>query len=116
MEGEFTSLLIEWRQGNQAALDALLPLVYDELRRIAARQMARERPDHTLQATALVHEAWMHSPELRKGFVAKFDLGVNAFVPCSSQSAVKRNVLLCPYRNFSLCRDMSHPRGSSVRT
>ena len=59
MEGQFTRLLIEWRQGDQAALDALLPLVYDELRRIAARQMARERSDHTLQPTALVHEAWM---------------------------------------------------------
>lgn len=59
VEGEFTRLLIEWRQGSQAALDALLPQVYDQLRRIAARQMARERPGHTLQATALVHEAWM---------------------------------------------------------
>ena len=59
MEGDFTRLLIEWRHGNPAALDALLPQVYDELRRIAARQMSRERPDHTLQATALVHEAWM---------------------------------------------------------
>jgi RNA polymerase sigma factor (TIGR02999 family) len=59
VEGEFTRLLVEWRQGSQAALDALLPQVYGELRRIAARQMARERPGHTLQATALVHEAWM---------------------------------------------------------
>ena len=59
VEGQFTHLLIEWRQGSQAALDALLPLVYDELRRIAARQMAQERQNHTLQATALVHEAWM---------------------------------------------------------
>ena len=60
VEREITRLLVEWRQGSQAALDALLPLVYDELRRIAARQMSRERADHTLQATALVHEAWMH--------------------------------------------------------
>jgi RNA polymerase sigma factor (TIGR02999 family) len=59
VEREITSLLVEWRQGSQAALDSLLPLVYDELRRIAARQMSRERADHTLQATALVHEAWM---------------------------------------------------------
>jgi RNA polymerase sigma-70 factor, ECF subfamily len=59
VEGEFTRLLIEWRQGDQAALDALLPKVYEQLRHIAARQMSRERPDHTLQATALVHEAWM---------------------------------------------------------
>jgi RNA polymerase sigma factor (TIGR02999 family) len=59
VEQNITSLLIEWRQGHQAARDALLPLVYDELRRIASRQMARERDGHTLQPTALVHEAWM---------------------------------------------------------
>ncbi len=59
MPEDITRLLIEWRQGSQAAHDALLPLVYDELRRIASRQMARERVGHTLQATALVNEAWM---------------------------------------------------------
>lgn len=59
MEQDITRLLTEWRQGNQAALDALMPLVYDELHRIASRQMARERGGHTLQATALVSEAWI---------------------------------------------------------
>lgn len=59
MQEEITRLLVEWRGGDQAALDALLPLVYNELRRIAARHMARERDGHTLQATALVHEAWV---------------------------------------------------------
>jgi RNA polymerase sigma factor (TIGR02999 family) len=59
VEHDITRLLIEWRQGHEAARDALLPLVYDELRRIASRQMARERDGHTLQPTALVHEAWM---------------------------------------------------------
>ena len=59
MDGDFTRLLLEWRQGSPAALDALLPLAYGELRRIASRQMARERSDHTLQATALVNEAWL---------------------------------------------------------
>ena len=59
VERDITRLLIEWRQGHEAARDALLPLVYDELRRIASRQMARERDGHTLQPTALVHEAWM---------------------------------------------------------
>jgi RNA polymerase sigma-70 factor (ECF subfamily) len=59
VERDITRLLIEWRQGREAARDALLPLVYDELRRIASRQMARERDGHTLQPTALVHEAWM---------------------------------------------------------
>jgi RNA polymerase sigma factor (TIGR02999 family) len=56
---DITHLLIQWRRGSQDALDALLPLVYDELHRIASRQMARERDGHTLQATALVNEAWM---------------------------------------------------------
>jgi RNA polymerase sigma factor (TIGR02999 family) len=59
VDADITKLLIEWRQGHEAARDALLPLVYDELRRIAARQMSRERDGHTLQPTALVHEAWM---------------------------------------------------------
>lgn len=59
MEPQITRLLQEWRLGSQAALDALLPLVYDQLHRIAAGQMARERSGHTLQPTALVNEAWM---------------------------------------------------------
>jgi RNA polymerase sigma-70 factor, ECF subfamily len=59
VEHDITRLLVEWRHGREGALEALLPLVYDELRRIASRQMARERDGHTLQPTALVHEAWM---------------------------------------------------------
>jgi RNA polymerase sigma-70 factor (ECF subfamily) len=54
-----TRLLIELTRGNQAAIDALLPLIYDELRSLAANYLRRERPDHTLQPTALVHEAYM---------------------------------------------------------
>ena len=54
-----TELLVEVRQGSQEAVDRLLPLVYAELRRLAARQLRRERAGHTLQPTALVHEAYM---------------------------------------------------------
>jgi len=54
-----TALLKRWRQGDSAALEELLPLVYKELRRIAARQLRRERPNHTLQPTALVHEVYL---------------------------------------------------------
>ena len=54
-----TGLLLEWRRGNPRALDELMPLVYDELRRVADRYLHRERPGHTLQATALVHEAYV---------------------------------------------------------
>ena len=52
-----TQLLSEWNNGDREALDRMLPLVYDELRRMAARRLSGERPDHTLQPTALVHEA-----------------------------------------------------------
>ncbi|MEP7336647.1 MAG: sigma-70 family RNA polymerase sigma factor [Acidobacteriota bacterium] len=56
---DVTQLLLDWNAGDQNALDRLMPLVYEELRRIAARQLRRERADHTLQPTALVHEAWL---------------------------------------------------------
>jgi RNA polymerase sigma factor (TIGR02999 family) len=56
---DITGLLLAWRKGDQTALDGLFPLVYDELRRIAHRQLARERPDHTLATNALVHEAYL---------------------------------------------------------
>jgi len=57
--GEVTRLLGQLRAGKQDVADQLVPLIYDELRRIASAQMRRERPDHTLQATAVVHEAYM---------------------------------------------------------
>ncbi|HVF56603.1 MAG TPA: sigma-70 family RNA polymerase sigma factor [Pyrinomonadaceae bacterium] len=59
-----TGLLEEWNGGSNEALEKLLPLVYRELRRLAAGYLRRERPDHTLQATALVHEAYLHLLEL----------------------------------------------------
>jgi RNA polymerase sigma factor (TIGR02999 family) len=54
-----TELLVRWRDGDRKALDALMPLVYTELRRLAHYYLQRERSDHTLQSTALVHEAYM---------------------------------------------------------
>jgi RNA polymerase sigma-70 factor, ECF subfamily len=56
---EVTELLLSWSAGDQAALDQLIPLVHEQLLRLAKRQMGRERPDHTLQATALVNEAYL---------------------------------------------------------
>ena len=56
---EVTLLLQGWREGDSKALDALLPLVYKELRRLAHFQLRSERPDHTLQSAALVHEAYL---------------------------------------------------------
>jgi RNA polymerase sigma factor (TIGR02999 family) len=57
--GDVTRLLAELREGHQEAADQLVPLVYGELRRLAGAYMQRERPGHTLQATALVNEAYM---------------------------------------------------------
>jgi RNA polymerase sigma factor (TIGR02999 family) len=56
---DVTQLLVAWNEGNQDALERLLPAVYDELRKLARSYLRRERPDHTLQATALVHEAYL---------------------------------------------------------
>ncbi len=54
-----TRLLLEWGDGNQQALEALVPLIYKELRNLAHNFLYRERPGHTLQTTALVHEAYL---------------------------------------------------------
>lgn len=58
-----TKLLRDWRSGNANALDQLTPLIYEDLRRIAANHLRSERPDHTLQATALVNEAFAQLAE-----------------------------------------------------
>jgi len=56
---DITRLLVDWGNGDQAALDELIPLVYDELRRLAARYMRRESQGHTLQTSALINEAYL---------------------------------------------------------
>jgi RNA polymerase sigma factor (TIGR02999 family) len=63
---DVTALLIEWTRGDSAAIDKLLPLVHAELRRLARRQMAGERPDHVLQATALVNEVYLKLIDIRR--------------------------------------------------
>jgi RNA polymerase sigma factor (TIGR02999 family) len=63
---DITVLLGQWRGGNQEALSALTPLVYNELRRLAQSYINRERPNHTLQGTALVHEAYMRLVDQRQ--------------------------------------------------
>jgi RNA polymerase sigma factor (TIGR02999 family) len=56
---DVTQLLVKWSEGDSSALEQLMPLVYGELRRLAGAYLRRERSDHTLQSTALVHEAFM---------------------------------------------------------
>lgn len=64
-EHQITELLAKWSGGNQAALDELYPLVYDELHRLARRYMSRERRGHTLQTTALINEAYVRLVDQR---------------------------------------------------
>ena len=64
-----SELLANWRAGDDDALRTAIPLVYDELRRVAHRYLQKERPDHTLQSTALVHEAYLR---LEKQGTAQF--------------------------------------------
>ena len=63
---DVTALLGDWSRGNRTALTQLLPLVYAELRRVAARQLRSERADHTLRPTALVHEAYIRLVDQRQ--------------------------------------------------
>ncbi len=57
--GDVTALLVDWSNGDRQAVEKLMPVVYAELHRLAARYLRRERSDHTLQTTALVHEAYL---------------------------------------------------------
>lgn len=62
---EVTQLLLAWNDGDESALEKLLPLVYAELRRLAKRRMRLERPDHTLQTSALINEAYLRLVDVR---------------------------------------------------
>lgn len=63
---EVTQLLLSWNKGNEKALDELIPLVYSELRRLARLYMGRERPNHTLQTSALINEAYLRLVDQQK--------------------------------------------------
>lgn len=65
-QGEITQLLSRWREGDSAAFEAMVPLVYEQLHRIAAGLMRRERQDHTLQPTALLNEVYMRLVRQKK--------------------------------------------------
>jgi RNA polymerase sigma-70 factor, ECF subfamily len=67
---DVTGLLLSWRQGDAAALDRLVPLVYEELRRVARRHLRRESPGHALETTALVHEAYLRMVDVDRMTIA----------------------------------------------
>ena len=75
-----SALLERYRAGDQAALQSLLPLVYNELRRLAHRYLQKERPNHTLQSTAVVHEAYLRLVAQRG---ARFENRAHFFAICA---------------------------------
>lgn len=83
-----TRMLLNWGQGDQTALERLIPLVYDELRRLAHRYMQRERAGHTLQTTALVNEAYLRLVDQRK---ANFKNRAHFFAICAN---IMRRILV----------------------
>src|SRR5579862_5894806 len=85
---EITRLLADWSKGDQAALDRLLPLVYDELHRLAGSYMRRERPGHTLQTTALVNEAYLRLADQKN---ARWETRVHFF---AAAAQVMRHILV----------------------
>ena len=85
---EITQLLESWNQGDESAIEKLVPLVYDELHRLAQRYLADERPGHTLQTTALVNEAYLR---LVDSSHAKFESRAHFFGVCAQ---VMRRILV----------------------
>lgn len=75
-----TELLVRWKNGDEQALNDLLRIVYPDLRRLANQHLRKERPDHTLQSTALVHEAYLR---LEKQGVVKFENRSHFLAICS---------------------------------
>jgi RNA polymerase sigma factor (TIGR02999 family) len=67
---DITGLLLSWREGDERALERLVPLVYDELRRVARRQLRGESPAVTIQPTALVHEVYLRLVDVRRATLA----------------------------------------------
>ncbi len=89
-----TQLLVDWRNGDHGALNSLMPLVHDELRKLARGYMRRERADHTLQTTALVNEAYLR---LGKGEVANWQNRTHFFAVAAQ---VMRHVLIDHARSY----------------
>jgi RNA polymerase sigma factor (TIGR02999 family) len=86
-------LIEDWRAGDDEALRAVIPLVYDELRRVAHHYLRNERPDHTLQSAALVHEAYLR---LEKQRAAKFENRAHLLAICAQ---LMRQILVDYARN-----------------
>jgi RNA polymerase sigma-70 factor, ECF subfamily len=113
-----TQLLIDAGNGNDAALNQILPQIYDELRRLAGSYMNRERPDHTLQPTALVHEAYLRLIDQRrvdwKNRAQFFGLAANmmrrVLVNHARDRAASKRGGSSPRVTLSMAEDLEQPK------
>lgn len=95
-----SALLAQWKAGDEEALRAIVPLIYDELRRVAHRYLKKERPDHTLQSAALVHEAYLRLVKQEGG---KFENRAHFFAICAQ---LMRQILIeCARSRHAAKRD-----------
>ena len=101
---EVTGLLSAWSDGDRSALDRLIPLVERELHQLAHRYLSRERPDHTLQTTALVHEAYLRLVEQRR---ARFETRAHFFAIAAQ---IMRRILINHARDHA-----AEKRGGGAR-
>jgi RNA polymerase sigma factor (TIGR02999 family) len=106
---EVTRLFQQMGDGDRSAGAALLPLVYDELRRLARARMAQERGGHTLEATALVHEAYLRLMNDGDGAIAGFESRGHFFA--TAAEAMRRILIEHARRKQSLKRGGGQPRG-----
>jgi len=109
MVSDFTRILQAANNGDPQAAEELLPLVYQELRQLAAAKMARESPGHTLQPTALVHEAWLRL--VGKQTQAEFR-GRSHFFAAAAEAM--RRILIENARRKAACRHGSGQRGVDI--
>jgi RNA polymerase sigma factor (TIGR02999 family) len=101
---DVTALLAKYRDGDGDALNELLPIIYDELRKIARRRLRRERQEHTLQATALVHEAYLRLADQKD---AQWQSRAH-FIACAAR--IMRNILVDNARSHG-----AEKRGGGMR-
>jgi DNA-directed RNA polymerase specialized sigma24 family protein len=99
-----TQLLVEWSAGDQQALEKLLPLIYNELRHLAHNFLYRERPGHTLQTTALVHEAYLKLIDQRD---ARWQNRAHFFAIAAQ---AMRRILIANWRGFTQTWALLSPR------
>ena len=108
-----TGLLVRWGRGEQQALEALTPLVYQELRRLAGRHLQRERRDHTLESTALVHEAYLKLVDQRS---VQWQNRNQSEMPAAAIARACPDLRAEGLTNLIVCteRSLADPQGRSV--